>query len=81
MRRTLTHVAPVCRTALDLRQDLQTSMVDDVHDLDNNTNSGDIFQKGWMPIKTRELGKLPIFKTNHVVPKANRAMVLMVQRY
>ena len=48
IRRTLTHVAPVCRTALDLRQDLQTSMVDDVHDLDNNTNGGDIFQKGWM---------------------------------
>lgn len=78
IRRTLTHVAPVCRTALDLRQDLQTSMVDYVHDLTINLSSGDIFQKGWKQTKTRELGKLPIFKTNHV---ANRAMVLMVQRY
>ena len=37
--------------------------------------------KGMDAQKTRELGKLPIFKTNHVVPKANRDMVLMVQRY
>ncbi len=56
IRRTLTHVAPVCRTALDLRQDLQTSMVVAIMTW-SSISVVDVCQKGCIQKQLVNLGK------------------------